>query len=55
LLERKEYSLFIFCRDVIIVLTGVVINNERKGWGIFQHVCDRRARCTDKVKTQVGC
>src|SRR6266851_446406 len=51
-LERKQYSLFIFCGEVVIPV--IVINNERKGRGICEHICDGRSTCTNEAKVQIG-
>jgi hypothetical protein len=44
-LKGKDYSLFVFCGDVVVVAD--VIDNERKGRRICQHVGYRRTICTD--------
>ena len=44
-LKGKDYSVFVFCGDVMVVAN--VIDNERKGRRIRQHVGDRRAVCAD--------
>jgi hypothetical protein len=52
LLKRKGYSLFVFC-DIATLI--IVINNEWEEWWMCQHVCNWRAKGTDKAKTDVGC
>jgi len=52
-LECKQYSLFIFWGEVVIFI--IVINNEGKGRGMCEHICHRRATCTNEAKTEVGC
>ena len=51
-LECKQYSLFIFCGEVVIFV--IVIDNEWKGRGMCEHICYRRATCTNEAKTEVG-
>jgi hypothetical protein len=52
LLESKQYPPFIVCGDTI---TTDVVNGERKGRRMCEHVFNGRAICTDEGKTQVGC
>ena len=53
MLECKQYSLFIFWGEVVIFV--IVTNDERKGRGMCEHICYRRATCTNEAKTEVGC
>ena len=50
LLQSKEHSLLVFCGDAV-----EVIDDEWKGRRMCEHVCNGRAICTDKIKTQVRC
>src|SRR5580698_8511843 len=45
LLESKQYPLFISCSDAIFI---DVIDSERKGGRMCEHVFNRRAICTDE-------
>lgn len=53
LLESEGYPLFIFCVDIVVFT--IVINNERKGRRVCQHVSNGFTRCTDETKLEVGC
>ncbi len=52
-LECKHYALFVFCGEATIF--DMILNNERKGRGMCQHICYGSARCTNEGETQVGC
>ena len=52
-LQSKDRYLFIFRGDFTIPVE--VIDDERKGRRMCEHVCNGRAVCTDEGKTQRGC
>jgi len=49
--ECKHDSLFIVSGEVVIF--DAVINDERKGRPICQHICHWRATCTKEAETQM--
>ena len=51
MLECKHYALFVFCGEAMIF---GVINDERKGRGMCEHICYGRAMGTNEAETQVG-
>ena len=50
-LERKCYSLFIFCGEILMRV--IEIDDEWEGWRMCQHICYRCAMCTDEAKMQL--
>ena len=52
-LKCKHYSLFIFCGEATSF--DIILNNERKGGGMCQHICYGSAISTNEAETQVGC
>jgi hypothetical protein len=52
-LQRRNYSLLIFCGDVVISVKGV--DDERKGRRMRQHVSRQFSAGANKGETQMGC